>query len=81
MKAGIIESNRVVTVSPHYAKEVISGDDKGCEVAPYLREATVCGITNGMDVQEWNPATDKYLSVKYDITTVSAEMKFLPLRV
>ncbi|KAL6005222.1 hypothetical protein ACLOJK_005784 [Asimina triloba] len=29
------------------------------------------GIVNGMDIEEWNPWTDKYSSVNYDAATVS----------
>ncbi|CAI0408921.1 unnamed protein product [Linum tenue] len=70
MKAGILESDRVVTVSPYYAQELVSGEDKGVELDNVLRTKTVTGIANGMDVQEWDPATDKYIDVKYDATTV-----------
>ncbi|KAL3817853.1 hypothetical protein ACJIZ3_003758 [Penstemon smallii] len=70
MKAGILESDRVFTVSPYYAKELISGDDKGVELSTILRFRTVTGSINGMDIQEWNPATDKYIDCNYDITTV-----------
>ncbi|GMH09606.1 hypothetical protein Nepgr_011447 [Nepenthes gracilis] len=70
MKAGILESDRVLTVSPNYAQELISGPAKGVELHKPLRKATISGITNGMDVQEWNPATDKFISVNYDATTV-----------
>ncbi|XP_021276394.1 granule-bound starch synthase 1, chloroplastic/amyloplastic [Herrania umbratica] len=70
MKAGIIESDRVLTVSPYYAQELVSGADKGVELDNIIRKTCITGIVNGMDVQEWNPATDKYISVKYDETTV-----------
>ncbi|EPS65732.1 granule-bound starch synthase 1, chloroplastic/amyloplastic, partial [Genlisea aurea] len=70
MKAAIIESHRVVTVSPYYAQELISGDDKGVELDSIIRRYGITGITNGMDVQEWNPSTDKYIPYHYDITTV-----------
>lgn len=70
MKAGILESNRVMTVSPYYALELVSGMDKGVELDNILRMKYVTGIVNGMDTQEWNPATDKYISANYDITTV-----------
>ncbi|XP_031259099.1 granule-bound starch synthase 1, chloroplastic/amyloplastic-like [Pistacia vera] len=70
MKAGILESDRVVTVSPHYAKELVSGEDKGVELDNIIRKTGITGIVNGMDIQEWNPATDKYIDVKYDATTV-----------
>ncbi|KAJ8768393.1 hypothetical protein K2173_021546 [Erythroxylum novogranatense] len=70
MKAGILESDRVVTVSPYYAQELVSGEDKGVELDNIIRKTTITGIVNGMDVQEWNPANDKYIDVKYDATTV-----------
>lgn len=72
MKAGILESNRVLTVSPYYAQELVSGVEKGVELDNFIRKAGITGIVNGMDIQEWNPATDKYISIKYNITTVSA---------
>jgi len=70
MKAGFLESDVVITVSPYYAKEITSGPAKGVELDNILRMRGVRGIVNGMDVQEWNPATDKYINVKYDATTV-----------
>lgn len=71
MKAGILEAHRVVTVSLYYAQELISGEARGCELDNIIRITGICGIVNGMDAQDWDPTTDKYLSVKYDITTVS----------
>lgn len=70
MKAGILESDKVLTVSPYYAKELVSGVDKGVELDNIIRKTGILGIVNGMDVQEWNPLTDKYTDVKYDSTTV-----------
>ncbi|KAK6935628.1 Glycosyl transferase, family 1 [Dillenia turbinata] len=70
MKAGILESDRVLTVSPYYAQELVSGIEKGVELDSFLRKTGITGTVNGMDVQEWNPATDKYIDVKYDATTV-----------
>lgn len=71
IKAGIIESDRVLTVSPYYAEELVSGPDKGVELDNILRRCSVTGIVNGMDTQEWNPAADKHLDYHYDITTVT----------
>lgn len=71
MKAGIIESDRVITVSPYYAQELILGDDKGVELDNIIRMTGITGIVNGMDVQEWNPMKDKYIDAKYDATTVT----------
>ncbi len=72
MKAAIIESDRVVTVSPYYAQELVSSEDKGVELDTIIRncKTTITGIVNGMDVQEWNPSTDKYIDIHYDAETV-----------
>ncbi|KAF3434172.1 hypothetical protein FNV43_RR25275 [Rhamnella rubrinervis] len=70
MKAGVLESDRVLTVSPYYAQELVSGEDKGVELDNIIRKTGITGIVNGMDVQDWNPAVDKYIDVKYDATTV-----------
>ncbi|XP_061336467.1 granule-bound starch synthase 1, chloroplastic/amyloplastic-like [Gastrolobium bilobum] len=70
MKAGILESHLVLTVSPYYAQELVSGPDKGVELDNIIRRTGITGIVNGMDVQEWNPSTDKYITVKYDASTV-----------
>jgi granule-bound starch synthase len=45
----------------------------GVELDEYLREAGgVEGIVNGMDVEEWNPMTDKFLDVNYNKLSVYA---------
>ncbi|KAM2383427.1 hypothetical protein ACFXTH_040986 [Malus domestica] len=71
MKAGILESDKVLTVSPYYAEELVSSVEKGVELDNILRKSGIQGIVNGMDVQEWNPVTDKYTTVKYDASTVA----------
>lgn len=75
MKAGILESDMVLTVSPHYAQELVSGEDKGVELDNIIRKTGIKGIVNGMDIQEWNPLTDKYIGVKYDASTVRFFMR------
>ncbi|KAK9724906.1 hypothetical protein RND81_05G107300 [Saponaria officinalis] len=70
MKAGILESDRVVTVSLYYAQELMSGVERGVELNNIVRRTGVTGIVNGMDVQEWNPSTDKYIGTHYDEATV-----------
>ncbi|KAI7983663.1 hypothetical protein LOK49_LG15G00018 [Camellia lanceoleosa] len=77
MKGGILESDRVVTVSPYYAQEFVSGIDKGVELDNIIRKTGITGIVNGMDVQEWNPSTDKYIDVKYNATIVMAAKHLL----
>ncbi|XP_062227951.1 granule-bound starch synthase 1, chloroplastic/amyloplastic [Phragmites australis] len=72
MKAGILEADRVLTVSPYYSQELISGEARGCELDNIMRLTGITGIVNGMDVSEWDPSKDKYITVKYDATTAVA---------
>nr|AAC70779.1 granule-bound glycogen (starch) synthase [Astragalus membranaceus] len=71
MKAGVLESDRVFTVSPYYAKELVSGEDRGVELDNIIRSIGITGIVNGMDNREWSPQTDRYIDVHYDASTVT----------
>ncbi|MCO5552877.1 hypothetical protein L7F22_006396 [Adiantum nelumboides] len=70
LKAGISETDIVLTVSPNYASEILSGPDRGVELDKSVEKKGIRGIANGMDVIEWDPSTDKHLEVNYDSTTV-----------
>nr|ACB30384.1 granule bound starch synthase Ia precursor [Lotus japonicus] len=77
MKAAILESNRVFTVSPYYAQELVSGEDRGVELDNIIRKTGITGIVNGMDIREWSPETDKFIDVHYDATTVTEAKSLL----
>mmetsp|Transcript_28797 Transcript_28797/g.73405 ORF Transcript_28797/g.73405 Transcript_28797/m.73405 type:complete len:610 (-) Transcript_28797:1027-2856(-) len=66
MKAGIITADRVVTVSPGYADE-IKGWLGGCGMEGLLsgRGFVLNGIVNGIDTEEWDPASDPHLPANY----------------
>ncbi|KAL5138976.1 Granule-bound starch synthase 1, chloroplastic/amyloplastic [Glycine soja] len=76
MKAAILESDRVLTVSPYYAQELVSGEERGVELDNIIRSCGITGIVNGMDNREWSPKTDKFIDLHYDATTVT-EAKLL----
>ena len=67
MKAAIRYADRVTTVSPTYAREILS-EPQGCGLDGLLREraGVLSGILNGVDYQVWNPATDPLLPTTYD---------------
>nr|GFA46556.1 granule-bound starch synthase [Tanacetum cinerariifolium] len=69
MKAVILESDKVLTVSPYYAEELVSAPDKGVELDNIIRKRGIKGIVNGMDEQEWNPMTDKFTSMKLTLNS------------
>ncbi|KIZ00339.1 hypothetical protein MNEG_7624 [Monoraphidium neglectum] len=71
LKAGLLTADKVLTVSPNYAQEISTGVDTGVELDDVIREVGGAeGIVNGMDLEEWDPARDKYLTVPYDEKSV-----------
>lgn len=63
LKAGLSAAHRLVAVSEGYAWE-IGTDTGGWGLAAAVREqaAKLCGVANGIDLHEWNPATDPHLA-------------------
>ena len=71
MKAGIVFADGITTVSPQYAKE-IQTPAFGYGLDPILqyRSSTLRGILNGACMTRWNPKTDPYIAVQYDVENV-----------
>ncbi len=67
LKSGLQYSRRVNTVSPSYAKEVLT-PRLGYGLDGLLRQLgeRFSGILNGIDFNEWNPATDPHIAGHYD---------------
>jgi len=66
LKGGLVYSDAITTVSKTYSQE-IQTKEYGCGLDGVLRKRKddLYGVENGIDYEEWNPATDKYLSAKY----------------
>ena len=66
LKAGIVFADKVTTVSPTYSQE-ICGPELGESLEGVLRSrgGDLWGILNGIDVDVWNPSTDKALPANY----------------
>lgn len=68
MKAGIIYSNAVTTVSPNHAWEAHHGEfGYGLGHTLHLQQHKFQGILNGIDVGFWNPETDVQIAANYSI--------------
>jgi starch synthase len=66
MKAGIMYADAISTVSHRYAEEIQTMDyGWGLDEILFQRHTRLFGIPNGIDWQEWNPATDKSLTAQY----------------
>ncbi|MCI9181760.1 MAG: glycogen synthase GlgA [Acholeplasmatales bacterium] len=76
MKAGILESNIVTTVSETYKNEVLT-DYYGYRLNNILglRYFDFYGIVNGIDVIKYDPSSDKNIYTNYTIKTVKTGKK------
>lgn len=62
LKAGLVYADRLTTVSPTYAREILGPEGRGLEGLLQHRNGRLRGILNGVDDEVWNPATDPHLS-------------------
>lgn len=70
MKGGILWSDQITTVSPTYAREIRQPEfGEGMDGVIQSRQGRLTGITNGIDLETWNPATDPSLVRHYDRAT------------
>lgn len=74
MKAGLFHATKLSTVSSNYAQE-IQTPAFGCGLDPVLRNRAgdLCGILNGIDTSEWNPATDKLIPARFSADDLSGK--------
>ena len=63
----ILHADLVSTVSPSYAREILTPDFGG-DVLPLLARLgnRLCGILNGIDTQLYDPAADPHLAARFD---------------
>ncbi|MGQ0602477.1 MAG: glycogen synthase, partial [Anaerolineales bacterium] len=73
MARGIYHATMINTVSPTYAREIMSaGGGWGLQNLLHYRSFDVHGILNGVDVDVWNPQTDKNLAKPFSATSLKA---------
>ncbi len=74
MKAGILFSDRVTTVSPRYARE-IQTPEFGCGLDGVIgtRVDDIVGLLNGIDTNTWNPETDALIPATYSSASLEGK--------
>ncbi len=66
LKAGLQFADAITTVSPTYAREILSAEyGMGLEGLLRQRADRLTGITNGIDTAVWNPAIDPCIGQRY----------------
>jgi starch synthase len=74
LKAALIFSDILTTVSERYSREIQTAEF-GCGLEGILRTRSqdVFGILNGIDPEEWNPATDPDLAAHYSSSDMAGK--------
>ncbi|MGI9246182.1 MAG: glycogen synthase [Steroidobacteraceae bacterium] len=76
MRHGILYADAVTTVSPTYAHEIRTPEGGfGLDGDLRARSDAVSGILNGVDEDEWDPATDRYLPFRYEAGDLSGKAR------
>ncbi len=66
LKAGIVYADQVTTVSPSYAEEIQTAYyGERLDGLLRARRASLTGILNGLDVREFDPASDRRIAETY----------------
>lgn len=76
MRRGILHADVVNTVSKSYSKEILTPEfGEGLDKLLLELKGKLFGIINGLDYDEYNPATDNLLEQNYDIRSIGLREK------
>jgi starch synthase len=74
LKGGVNFSEQLTTVSPTYAREILTPEfGFGFEGVLTRRSDALTGILNGIDVERWNPDLDGFIGASYSRTDLSGK--------
>ncbi len=76
MRRGIMYADLINTVSPTYAKEILS-EELGEKLNNLLgeRRSSLSGILNGIDTESLNPQTDPNIAVNYSVKNLDNRLE------
>ena len=78
LRTGVQHADRITTVSPGYAREILTAEyGMGLQDTLQARSDALIGILNGVDYDEWDPRSDRYLPRHYGANQLrtKAELK------
>ncbi len=76
LKSGLLNADRITTVSPTYAREIQTPTfGAGLDELLRKRSADLVGILNGVDYDEWNPEVDPFIPFHYSLNNLQGKRK------
>jgi starch synthase len=74
MKAGLVFADRINTVSPTYAREIMT-PEFGCGLDGLLQKRSdeLSGVLNGVDYSIWHPSRDPHIEAHYDVHNLNGK--------
>jgi starch synthase len=76
LKAGLQLSDRITTVSPTYAREIMTPEfGNALDGLLRARASVVQGIVNGVDDQVWDPASDPAVAQNYSALRIDMRVR------
>lgn len=74
MKAGLVFADALTTVSPTYAREILTVEaGHGLDALLRTRAGDLSGILNGISTDEWDPGRDRYLAAPFSAEDLSGK--------
>lgn len=71
LKAGLVYSDAITTVSPTYAREILTSEyGDGLDGTLRAMQSKLVGILNGVDYDQWSPEKDSYIAHQYSLPTL-----------
>ena len=76
LKASLVYSDAITTVSPTYAKEILTTEyGDGLDGTLRAHQHKLHGILNGVDYDQWSPDIDPAIDTQYDLKTLDLKQK------
>ncbi|MBJ7552940.1 glycogen synthase GlgA [Marinomonas spartinae] len=75
LKAGLVYADRITTVSPTYAKEILTSEyGDGMDGTLRAMRHKLSGILNGVDYDQWSPEKDDHITTRYSPDTIEKKL-------
>ncbi|GAB2265064.1 Pentafunctional AROM polypeptide [Dionaea muscipula] len=76
LKGAIVTADRILTVSQGYAWEITTIEGGyGLDNILADRKFVLSGITNGIDIAEWDPSSDVHIAAHYSVDDLSGKVQ------